>query len=485
MCRSNSEGGRRCLKHNAYGRKQRNLQAKKQYHTKKGDLAEVEAVKKKMDELKSYKNYLLQDGGTLKPYTMNLTPAAEKVLKGLVDDGLEPYVVGGSVRDALLSLDSKDVDIEVYKATPDQVVASLRKIGNVDEVGKAFGVLKIQVDGEDFDVSLPRKDSLSGDGGHRGFTVEVTPELSLYDATARRDYTVNALMYDHQMGFIIDKHGGLEDMENRTLRHVSEAYDEDPLRVLRAVQMASRFTMELHPDTVVKAQTLKDQYSTLAVERVQIEFQKMYEKGKAPDKSFKLLKATQWDENFPGLKAVNNSDLHRELSRVKAKIADKSFTKEETVTTVSAVVASKLNDNDAMQFLKVTTVGDDMKNKAFRVSRLQLPQKQGKSSLRQWAYDMPRNVTVKDWVNLHTVAGDSKKAAEVAKKAEKLGILNGPAKDLVNGDDLLKSFPDRKPGRWVKNALTVLRQAQYSDQFTDRESGLKWLEANKNQFSAA
>lgn len=483
MCRSAADGGRRCTKHNPHGVILRNLQAKKQYHNNKGDTATVQAITDEMRQLHAQKQYLMEDGGKVRPYTMNLTPAAEKVLNRLVQDGLEPYIVGGSVRDALLGLDSKDVDIEVYKASPEQVIASLRKIGQVDEVGKAFGVLKIAIDGEDFDVSLPRRDSLNGDGGHRGFTVEVTPELSLYEATARRDYTVNALMYTHQLGFIVDKHGGLKDMEDRYLRHVSDAYDEDPLRVLRAVQMASRFTMELHPDTVEKAKTLKDEYSSLATERVQIEFQKMYEKGKAPDKSFKLLRETEWDENFPGLKEVNTPELHRELSRVKNQISDGTLTKEERVTTVSAVVASKMNDRDAMQFLKVTTVGDDMKNKAYQVSRLTLPQKQGKSALRHWAYNMPRNVTIKDWVNLHSVAGDRKKAAEVAKKAAKLGVLNGSEKDLVNGDDLLRIFPDQRPGRWMKPALETIRAAQYNDQFTSRESGIEWVSQHKSLFS--
>lgn len=483
MCRSAEEGGRRCLKHNPYGVKLRNLQAKKQYHANKGNTATVQAITEEMHRLQAEKHYLLEDGGKVQPYTMNLTPAAEKVLNRLVADGLEPYIVGGSVRDALLGLDSKDVDIEVYKATPEQVIASLKKIGQVDEVGKAFGVLKIAIDGEDFDVSLPRRDSLNGDGGHRGFTVEVTPELSLYEATARRDYTVNALMYTHQLGFIVDKHGGLKDMEDRYLRHVSDAYDEDPLRVLRAVQMASRFTMELHPDTVEKAKTLKREYSSLAVERVQIEFQKMYEKGKAPDKSFKLLRETEWDENFPGLKEVNTPELHRELSRVKNQIAGGQLTKEERVVTVSALVASKMNDQDAMQFLKVTTVGDDMKNKAYQLSRLTLPKKQGKSALRHWAYNMPRNVTVKDWVNLHLATGDHEKATQVAKKAAKWGVLTGSVKDYVNGDDLLKAFPDRKPGRWMKPALETIRAAQYNDQFTSRETGVEWVNNHKNLFS--
>jgi len=477
MCRNKEEGGRRCTDHNAFGQQIRNLQAKKQYHAKYGHTDKVTSVVEEMDALRDKKQHLLEDGGTVLPYTMPLTPNAERVLNQLREDGYEPYVVGGSVRDALLGLDSKDVDIEVYKATPEEVIASLRKIGQVDEVGKSFGVLKIQIGGEDFDVSLPRKDSKIGDG-HRGFTVEVTPELSLHEATARRDFTINALMYDNEMGFIVDKHGGLKDLEKGHLRHVSEAFDEDPLRVLRGVQMASRFDMELHPDTVVKAQTLKDQFGDLARERVQTEFQKLYQKGKAPHKAFKLLQDTGWDANFSGVAEVNGKSLRRNLQRTQELTDQGVIPKEKGAYILSANIASHLNDKDARNFLTYTTVGDDLKNKSYNLSRVELPVKQGKASLRAWAKGMPRHVTIQDWVLLSKAKGDKEVAERIERKAEKLGILHSPESDMVSGDDVLAAFPERKPGRWMKEALDATRNAQYSDVFRDREKGIAWVKAN-------
>lgn len=477
MCRASTEGGRRCTDHNAFGLTIRSLQAKKQYHAHKGNTAVVDEMTRKMQEMREQKQALLADGGVVMPYAMFLTPAAERVLAQLRSDGYEPYVVGGSVRDALLGLDSKDVDIEVYKATPDQVIRSLRKIGQVDEVGKSFGVLKIAIGSEDFDVSLPRKDSKVGEG-HRGFTVELTPELSLTEATARRDYTINALMYDNKLGYIIDKHGGLADLQAGHLRHISDAFDEDPLRVIRGVQFASRFDMQLHPDTVIKAQTLQSQFKGLAKERIQTEFQKLYEKGKSPHKAFQLLKETGWDKSFHGLHEANNDALHQDLKRVQELTNTGVLPKNKAALILSANIATHLSDSDARSFLSYTTVGDNLKNSSYNLSRTALPENETNASLREWVRALPRTLTAHDWVLLAKAKGETSVASRIEKKAAALGILHSKEDDMVNGDDMLAHFSERKPGKWMKEALGTIRNAQYSDMFRTRETGLAWMKAN-------
>lgn len=485
MCRPSAEGGRRCNKHNPYGIQKRNLQAQKQYHVNKLQSTLLTDAQRKRSEEKLARtvsqieelNQEKAELGRVKSHVMNLTPATEQVLDVLEKDGFSPYIVGGSVRDALMGLDSKDVDIEVYGGSANSIAKALRKIGKVDEVGKSFGVLKIRIGKEDFDVSLPRLDNKVGDG-HRGFEVEVNPDLSLEEATARRDFTINALMYSHRLGFIIDKHGGLKDMEGRKLRHVSEAFDEDPLRVLRGVQMASRFGMELHPDTIEKAKTLKSGYNDLAIERVQIEFEKLYEKGKDPVKALQLLKATGWDEHFAGLSEVNDKKLYRQVQKMQHLIDNGTVPKDKRAMFLSATIANKLNDKDRYKFLSDTTVGSQIKNSADKLSVMQPPVKQGKAKLRKWAYDMPRNLTIRDWTVLETAVGDKKKAKEIFDKASKLGILDGPEKDIVLGNDILELKAGQKPGPWVKEALERTRNAQYSGDFKTREEGLAWIKKN-------
>jgi len=485
MCRPAENGGRRCNKHNAYGVMKRNLQAQKQYHAHKLENSTLtdekrsksEAILAEVTEQLNSLTAERKELGVVKAFTMPLTPSAERVISQLESDGFSPYVVGGSVRDALLGLDSKDVDIEVYGGDADSVANSLRRIGKVDEVGKSFGVLKIRIGKEDFDVSLPRIDSKIGDG-HRGFDIEVNPNLSLEEATARRDFTINALMYSHRLGFIIDKHNGLKDMEDKKLRHVSDAFDEDPLRVLRGVQMASRFGMDLHEDTIVKARTLQTSYKDLAIERVQMEFQKLYDKGKRPDKALKLLKETSWEKNFAGLENVNDKDLQRKARRMQ-ELHDKGLVPKGKMTTLlSATLAHRMDDKNRYKFLADTTVGSEVKNAAYNITNLQLPRKQGKNALRNWAYDMPRNVSIRDWALFEMATGDSEKAETVLAKAEKLGIADHPEKDIVTGNDLMQVFPERKPGPWMKEALGKARNAQYANLFRDSTSGINWMKSN-------
>ena len=485
MCRAISEDGvgRRCNKHNSFGQQLTNTQARRQYtlrrlkqtHLSDKQREKLEAVLEEttntVEKLKSNKEAL---GYGLTPYTMNLSPECETVLTTLEEAGFKPFIVGGSVRDALLGLPQKDIDIEVYGGQSEDVTKALETIGKVDAVGEAFGVLKIRIGKEDFDVSLPRKDSKVGDG-HTGFDIEVDPNLSLEEASARRDFTINALMYNHSLGYIVDKHDGLKDMESKTLRHVSDAFDEDPLRVLRGVQMASRFGFNLHPDTIVKANSLKDEYNQLARERVQIEFQKLYEKGKHPHKALKLLKETGWEDNFPGLKEANTKALRKDAKRVQKSFDKFNIPAEKRPELLGAVIIRHINPKQQRDFLSATMVGDNPKNAAYNLANTVAPQKLKKADLRAWAYNMPRNVTIRDWVHLEYAAGDRDKAMAIYEKAGKLGILDAPEKDLISGHDLLQAFPDRKPGRWLRPALDQLREAQYKGEFRNKDKGLKYM----------
>jgi tRNA nucleotidyltransferase/poly(A) polymerase len=490
MCRSSEHGGRRCnhVDTNA-GKALRNLQAKKQYHEKKLSETDLTAedrtksekvLEKTVSEMNKWREERTKFGAG-KYLTMPLNPETERVLGQLEEDGFDAYIVGGSVRDELMGLPSKDIDIEVYGGTANQIANSLGKIGRVDEVGKAFGVLKIRLGDEDFDVSLPRKDSKVGDG-HRGFDISVDPNLSLEEATERRDYTINALMYSHKHGYIIDKHGGLEDLENKQLRHVSDAFDEDPLRVLRGVQMASRFGMDLHPDTIEKAKTLKGSFNELAVERVQIEFQKLYEKGKSSHKALKLLKATGWEENFAGLKEANTEELRNNVKRMQTMIADETVPKDRRDVFLSASIAGGIaNENDRQKFLTTTCVGDRVKNEALHLTKMQEPEQINSESLKTWSYGLPRQLSIRDWAILQTANGKEEHAKNVLQKAEQYGVADKPEPDVLKGEDVLALFPNERPGRWVGETIASARKAQYAGIFSSRDDALKWLVTNKNK----
>jgi len=165
------------------------------------------------------------------------------------------YAVGGFVRDGLMKGPHaiKDIDIEIHGVEPIQVLDMLTwKFKNVSEVGKSFGVFKIRDDnGTEYDISLPRKDSKTS-SGHTGFDVSINPFMGIREALRRRDFTINAMAYhtDGEALTLHDPFGGHADLQDKILRVVDpETFVEDPLRVLRGVQFASRFGLTIEPET--------------------------------------------------------------------------------------------------------------------------------------------------------------------------------------------------------------------------------------------
>jgi tRNA nucleotidyltransferase (CCA-adding enzyme) len=123
-----------------------------------------------------------------------------------------------------------DLDIEVSECSFDELAHTLRRFGSTDVVGRSFGTIKLKRDGTPYDFSLPRRESKTGQG-HRGFKIDPDPSLSFAEAAARRDFTVNAMAWDHTDQLLVDPFGGKTDLDQRILRHTSPAFVEDPLRV--------------------------------------------------------------------------------------------------------------------------------------------------------------------------------------------------------------------------------------------------------------
>jgi tRNA nucleotidyltransferase/poly(A) polymerase len=157
------------------------------------------------------------------------------------------YAVGGVVRDHLLHRPIYDWDIEVHAVPEAQLVSLLRRLGQVDAVGKAFAVFKLTKRGLTIDVSLPRRDSNAGPG-HKGIDVIGDPFLGIREASRRRDLTLNAILCNLLTGELIDPFGGVDDLNNGILRAVDEqTFLEDPLRALRVVQFAARLNAKPTP----------------------------------------------------------------------------------------------------------------------------------------------------------------------------------------------------------------------------------------------
>lgn len=243
---------------------------------------------------------------------VEVSPATQRVLDAIESAGGQPIIVGGSVRDALIAESEgttkqspKDIDVEVYGSDTDQLLGALRRIGHASEVGQSFGVIKATVDGEEFDVSLPRRDVKVGDG-HRGFEVQVDDTMSYAEAFGRRDFTINAIGWNPATGEVIDPHGGLADIQSRTLRHTSDAFDEDPERVLRGVRFAGRLGYELAPETIERCRALSGEFDKLPTERVWKEWNKIALEAQTPSASLTALHQVDWERHFPELAVVRD-----------------------------------------------------------------------------------------------------------------------------------------------------------------------------------
>lgn len=175
---------------------------------------------------------------------------------------METYLVGGAVRDSLLGLEVKDMDWVVVGATPEQMLKNGFK-----QVGAEFPVFLHPDNGDEY--ALARKEYKDGQGYH-GFQCDFGPEVSLKEDLMRRDLTVNAMAMD-QDGQLIDYYGGARDLESRVLRHVSDAFAEDPLRVLRVARFAARygdFTIADETLSLMRSMVKGGELNHLTAERV-------------------------------------------------------------------------------------------------------------------------------------------------------------------------------------------------------------------------
>ncbi len=209
-------------------------------------------------------------------------------------------LVGGCVRDELMGKQPKDWDVEVYGVEPAKLRELLDQIGTVNVVGEAFTVYKL---GGDLDVSLPRRERKTG-RGHRAFVIEGDPAMTVEEAAARRDFTINAILQDPLTDEIIDPYHGRDDLKSWIIRAVSpDTFGEDSLRVLRAAQFAARFEFGIDAKTVELCRSID--LSDLPSERIWGEIEKLLLRARRPSIGLEWLhKLRAVEQLFPEIQAL-------------------------------------------------------------------------------------------------------------------------------------------------------------------------------------
>lgn len=201
-----------------------------------------------------------------------------QIFQDLVKSGAKVYIVGGFTRDYVLAdyvLPDDlivDVDVEVHNLTLDEVFTIISKRCKCTIQGQ-FGVIKL--DKNQLEIALPRKESSIGQK-HQDFAINIDPFMGTYEATIRRDFTMNALLLDVETGEIIDHHHGLDDMNNRTIKHISNKFKEDPLRIMRAIRLSSQLGFTIDESTYQFCIEMLDDLKTVSAARKNQELNKFF-----------------------------------------------------------------------------------------------------------------------------------------------------------------------------------------------------------------
>jgi len=210
---------------------------------------------------------------------------------------VKAYVVGGAVRDELLGRKGADRDWVVVGATPEQMTAA-----GYTPVGRDFPVFLHPATHEEY--ALARTERKNG-RGYRGFTVLASPEVTLEEDLRRRDLTINAMARSEE-GVLIDPYGGEADLRAGLMRHVSEAFAEDPVRILRVARFAARFGFRVAEETMALMRTMvaAGEVDYLVPERVWQEFAKGIEEVHPDRMLFVLEECAAMPRLMPPLDAL-------------------------------------------------------------------------------------------------------------------------------------------------------------------------------------
>ena len=204
---------------------------------------------------------------SFKPHKSKIYKHAKNIVELLRSKGKKAFIVGGSVRDGLLGIEPKEYDITT-SATPDEVCSYFQ---NTVEVGASFGVIIVLIDGIKFEIATFRKEENYSDGRHPD-KVQYSREES--EDVTRRDFTINGMLYDPIEEQVIDYVEGLSDLEKKVVKTIGDPYsrfNEDKLRMMRAVRFSSRLGYKIDKPTQNALKQLTDQIVQVSAERIRDE----------------------------------------------------------------------------------------------------------------------------------------------------------------------------------------------------------------------
>ena len=426
-------------------------------------------------------------------------------------NGGRALIVGGAVRDMLTGKKVKDIDIEVFGIEPETLKDVLSTKFDLDLVGMSFGVIKLHH--LDIDISLPRRESKRGIG-HKGFDVESDPFLPIEKAASRRDFTINAIYYDPLNKEVIDPFKGKDDLEAKILRHVSEKFVEDPLRVLRGMQFVARFDLAVAPETIEICKTMTPE--DLPPERLLEEWRKLILKGTQISKGLNFLRATGWIKYYPELEKligckqdpkwhpegdVWNHTCHCLDAFAENRIGDdtedfivglavlchdlgKPFTTKFSNGHLRSLGHDVAGVPHTISFLKRLTNEEKLLREIpplvkYHMSPFSLWKSNAKTSaIRRLAANVHRidrlcRVSFADSNGRPPIKDETPEIEWLKQKAEELRIASSAPKPIIQGRDLINL--GLKPSPKFGKLIAECYEAQLDEKFIDHPSGIEFL----------
>jgi tRNA nucleotidyltransferase (CCA-adding enzyme) len=400
----------------------------------------------------------------------------------LTNKGIRAVIVGGYIRDTFLNIHSKDIDIELYNVSTLQDVASLlRPFGKLNEVGKSFGVLKLTYKGLDLDFSLPRIDNKISKG-HKGFTIELKKSLSFKEAAQRRDFTMNAIGYDVVSKKILDPFCGQKAIEEKSIIAVDlQKFQEDPLRVLRAVVFASRFHFHIEEKLFAMMQNmvLQNKLKELPKERIFEELKKIFLKSSQPSYAFKLFKKLHlFGKLFNELSCLNENELNQTLKAIDnfASFKEEAKNDEEVLTVMFALLIRFIPNKESF-LQKLTNKKSFIKN----VLQLTLCKFDTTNIIPYELHKLANNCSIRLFLfYLKAIGTTDTQLHKIEKLAKKLNIYEEAQEPLLKGRDLLQYGLQASPK--FQDILQEAYNLQLKEAITTKEKLIELLQ-RKNLLS--
>jgi len=380
-----------------------------------------------------------------------------KIAEDIRFAGGKAFLVGGVVRDFLLENagEARDFDIEVYSISQDKLLEILSKYGKPNLIGKSFGVVHLFRNGIHYDFAFPRTESKTGIG-HRAFDVKTNSNLSFEEAARRRDFTINAMGMELPNLEIVDPYNGRRDLENKILRHVSEAFAEDSLRVLRGIQFAARFELRAAKETIELCKTLS--LNDLSRERIEEEFRKWILKGVKPSFGLDFFCEVGLQKMFPEMGF--SEDLGNFLDFLASR--KENLNAQEIESMMFAGLLSSPNANPVGFLKKWIPVNNLLKKVPALLNSLPLLNLNDKTSLRRCALKAGGLKLPAILKNVYD---------EAQKIGMEMGIWDTAPKPFISGQMLLGM--GYKPGPKVGEIIRQIFELQLTGEVANQEEALK------------